>query len=380
MAVPQDRKPNDLFDAASAPVKAESLSGALLVCRATTTTAVGPDLSLRVSANLPGVPSLVSDSAEGSASLVFSVPGLAFKKGDRVTLSGTLVESKCRVGLLLGFLPVPVPACTETKKPIGNVAMEFDGALPMVGKGGELSVECRGWDAAGVETKLQERLAGAQSDLDGLCKRFVIDPQQDGFGWPGTDDMPVKSGLTDAAAVGGWADPRVKALLGFQIAMHSEWTRELGTWSVAQGSKVTAPGAEFSWYDGLTAQVTKPLDCSAGAVARYKGARESAGKGEAACIVHLSLKAAADGGAPPDELKRPNIHVVSPSGFIAPAYDAEVRVDGKAVDSMADVRLAGGKTATEVLWVVIPKADATAATPVLARALDAFDARMFRVR
>ena len=378
--VPQDEKPDALFDAASGTVEADVLSGSMLVCRVTATTTVDKGLILRVSGSLPGVSRLESNGLKEASSVVFSLPGMAMKKGDRISLQGELVESKCTVGPLFLLLPLPVPHCNEHKTPVGSVSMVYEGRLPVTSSAQGLHAECRGWNSDGVESKLEEKVAGAKSDLNKLCNGFSIDAKSGSFGWSETSDTPITSGLMGAAALAGWADPRVKALLGYHNALRGEWTAELGKWVVGQAPKVPAPGQDIPWYDSLVAKTAGSIDCSKAAAAKYGEARDNTGNGESACILRLELKITADAAGAPKELPTPDLHVVTPSGFIASAYRAEILVDGKAVDSAADVRLTNGVTVTDVRWVVLPKAEATSSEPLLARALTWNDARLFRIR
>jgi len=377
--IPQDDKPEALFDAASGTVEAEALSGAMLVCRVTTTATVGKGLILRVSGSLPGVSQLESNGAKDASSVVFSLPGMAIKKGGRISLRGELVESTCTIGPMFGLLPLPVPHCKELKTSVGSVSMVYGGVLPLTASEQGLQADCRGWNAAGVEGKLAERLVTAKSDLNDLCNGFSIDAKSNSFGWSGTSDTPITSGLMGAATLAGWADPRVKVLLGYHNALRGEWSVELGKWAVAQAPKVPAPAQDIPWQGGLVGKTIGPIDCSKAAAAKYSEARDNTGTGQTACILRLELKVPADGTAP-EELPNPDLHVVASSGFIAGAYRAELLVDGKAVESSDEVRLAKGVTLTDVRWVVLPKAVATSSEPLLARALTWNDARLFRVR
>jgi hypothetical protein len=200
---------DDLYHRHRGRSPAEALGGALLVCRATVTikTDTFGAADLKVKLRLGKHPTVTLWGPEDNDVYTFSVPLVALRRGE--TIEVTLWDRD-----------------VTTDEHIGTGRQKYDGILPLVFEERDWNFQCRVVPAAEVGTLLAARLTRLDAALAQLA-RYRPDWRAADWGRPALAPGPVRHELQRAAAVVGWAEPKVAARARRGDEIEARWASQV---------------------------------------------------------------------------------------------------------------------------------------------------------
>jgi hypothetical protein len=175
---------------------------------------------------------------------------------------------------------------------LGVVTASVGRDLPARGKRGAASIECRGLDRDEVAAALKPLLAKADEKLERASDRLVPDAQLEGLGIERALG-DARDAIMAAAALAGWADPRVARRLAWERLLVERFEAK-----AAPVVKTVAADAraEVSWSDFTGASVAlrvEALSCDPEKKKAHAKADKAFGGGALerfGCVVVLALE------------------------------------------------------------------------------------------
>ncbi len=252
--IPQPPDLAALFERMAAPVAAAD--AVFVACKAEATQPLGTNETLEITASIGSTPVFLARTSP------FAIAGATLSAGQSLRLSGARTSEQCTWSMT-GLIPIPQKICTPSSKALQPLTATPGAGLPAVLTGPDMRAECRGLDRAAVEREAAAPLAAAERRFGELCGQMRIDPAGAGWGWSGGsgDDLVWKREVAAAAALLGFADPRVDSQGRRNAAARSEWTAALGGWVRRKGAALPL-GATDSGKSGARYRVSTPLACA----------------------------------------------------------------------------------------------------------------------
>ncbi|HEY3352235.1 MAG TPA: hypothetical protein VGQ83_03235, partial [Polyangia bacterium] len=237
---PQPASADDLFRAARRPFQGDVLESGLVLCRVHVLkkfdTFSAADLLVELT--LGKHPKVRLWGPEDHDVWTFGVPTVTLRQGETVLLKAWDRD-------------------VWSNELIGTVRERFAGDFPLTLESKHQTTECRVVDRAA----LGPLVGGAAQAIDRLLpavERTVKPaPDRDGWGYPFAAVAQARRALTSAAALAGWAEPRVSARVQRLEQWEARWRAALAP-TVARAAAALPPaGTRVALTRALSARVVK---------------------------------------------------------------------------------------------------------------------------